>query len=430
MKMHNRVENFIEENKLLSKEHRVTVALSGGADSVALLKILLSLGYNVSALHVNHNLRGKEADRDEAFCRKLCKELGVLIEVVSVDVKAYAKEKGISTETAARELRYDALCRADSDAVATAHTMSDNAETVIFNLIRGSALSGLCGIPLKIEKCGKLFVRPIMCLSREETEEIAGEYVTDSTNNEDDATRNRIRHYVIPLLKRENPALEESVLKNSFILRDEDEFLKKSAEGIEISAEALKNAPNVLAMRRIKKLLEENALPVNSIYISDILALAHSDNPSASVDVGGARIRREYDRIIVDRGKTAVELCETGLTYGVNVLSDGSKLILEEKTGKINNLFTTFYVDKDKIYGTLSVRSRQTGDVLQMRGGTKKVKKAHIDNKVPKEKRDSMPVITDEKGIVCAFGCGVDLNYAVSESTKNTVCIRYERVGV
>ena len=429
MKMHNKVKLFIEENELLSKEHKVTVALSGGADSVALLKILLSLGYDVSALHVNHNLRGKESDGDEAFCKELCEKLGISLKVVSVDVKGYAKEKGVSTETAARVLRYEALCNTDADVVATAHTMSDNAETVVFNLVRGSALSGLCGIPLKIEKGGKLFVRPILCLSREDTEKIAGEYVTDSTNNEDDATRNRIRHHVIPLLKRENPSLEESVLKNSLILRSEDEFLKQSAEGVDLSCKALRSAPKPLAMRKIKNLLEENALPVNSIYISDILALAYSDNPSASVDVGGARVRREYDNIIVDKGETAPKLTEMTLRYGVNVLSDGCKLVLEEKSGKINNLFTTFYVDKDKINGTLSVRSRRTGDALHTHGGTKTVKKMHIDNKIPKEKRDCMPVITDEKGVVCAFGCGIDVGYEAGKNTKNILCIRYERDG-
>lgn len=427
--MHNRVKLFIRENNLFSENDRVTVALSGGADSVALLKILLSLGYDVSALHVNHNLRGEESDGDEAFCRELCEKLSVPIEVVSVDVKGYAKEKGVSTETAARELRYEALYKADGDVVATAHTMSDNVETVIFNLLRGSALSGLCGIPLKIEKGGKVFVRPIMCLSREETEKTAGEYVTDSTNNEDDAARNRIRHHVIPLLKRENPSLEESVLKNSFILRGEDEFLNESAQGIELSCRALKTAPKPLALRRIKKLLEDNALPVNSIYVSDILSLVYSDNPSASVDVGGARIRREYDAIVVDKGETAPKLNEMTLSYGENVISDGSRLILEEKCGKINNLFTTFYVDKDKIYGTLSVRSRRTGDALHTHGGTKTVKKMHIDNKIPKEKRDCMPVITDEKGVVCAFGCGIDVGYEAGKNTKNILCIRHERDG-
>ncbi len=430
MKMHNKVRLFIEENKLFSKDDKVTVAFSGGADSVALLKILLSLGYKVSALHVNHNLRGEESERDEAFCRDLCKKLGVSLSVVSVDVKAYAKDKGLSTETAARDLRYGALCGADADVIATAHTMSDNAETVIFNLIRGSALSGLCGIPLKIKKGGKKFVRPIMCLSREDTEMIAKEYVTDSTNNEDDAARNRIRHHVIPLLKRENPSLEESILKNSFILKEEDVFLQERANTLEMSCEELRKAPRALAMRRVKKLLEENALPVNSIYISDILALVYSDNPSASVDVGGARIRREYDRIIADKSGGVSKLSEARLAYGENVLSDGSKLILEEKRGKINNLFTTFYIDKDKIDGILRVRARRTGDALQTHGGTKTVKKAHIDNKVPKENRESMPVITDGTGIVCAFGCGIDIKYAVSEKTKNTVCVRYERDGV
>ena len=195
----------------------VTVALSGGADSMACLSVLLSLkeelGITVKAAHLNHMIRGEEALRDQEFVKKQCELLGVPLFCERADIPAIAKERGVSTELAAREVRYSFLERVNEGVIATAHTSSDNFETVLFNLARGSAIDGLCGIPPK----RRIFIRPIILCTREDVEEYCKKenipFVTDSTNLCDEYTRNKIRHNIVPIFKNLNPSVEKSVLR-------------------------------------------------------------------------------------------------------------------------------------------------------------------------------------------------------------------------
>ncbi|MEG2144737.1 MAG: tRNA lysidine(34) synthetase TilS, partial [Oscillospiraceae bacterium] len=211
--MQNKVLEAIEKYKLINLGDSVTVALSGGADSVALLLVLLKLqeklGISIDACHVNHNLRGEEAKRDEAFCKELCEEKNVKLFIKSVDVLAYAKTNSVSTELAARELRYSALCQVANGKIATAHTLSDSVETALFNLARGTGLRGLMGI----NPCRDNIIRPLTLVGREEIEAfLASEnqsFVNDSTNFKNDFARNKIRNKVIPVLKEINPSLEQ-----------------------------------------------------------------------------------------------------------------------------------------------------------------------------------------------------------------------------
>ena len=186
-----------------------TAALSGGADSTALLLCLHELKEQLSldlrAVHVHHGIRGAEADRDAAFCAELCKQYGIPLQTVHVNVPAYAAEHRLSEETAARRLRYEALDQAAPDGViVTAHHAGDNAETVLFHLIRGSGLRGLCGIP---PKNGRI-LRPMLEAEKSEIlaflQERGQSFVEDSTNHEGGSSRNRIRHDTMPLLLREN----------------------------------------------------------------------------------------------------------------------------------------------------------------------------------------------------------------------------------
>ena len=201
--MKSQVLKAIERFSLLDNRN-ITVALSGGADSMALLSVLLEIkgefSLNITAAHFNHRIRGAEADRDEAFVKEYCEKKGVELFLGSGDVPSYAKEQGLSLELAARELRYEFLKSVSKGNVATAHTASDNAETVIFNLTRGSGAEGLCGIPPKRD----IFIRPLILATREQIEEYCKEndipFVNDSTNFCDDYTRNKIRHNVIPVL--------------------------------------------------------------------------------------------------------------------------------------------------------------------------------------------------------------------------------------
>ena len=213
-----KVKEAIEDYNMLPRAGHVCVAVSGGADSVSLLFVLLGLGYEVRAVHVNHGLRGFESDMDEEFCRRICREAEVPLTVRQIDVAPYAKACGMSIEEAARKMRYDVLlgeCRLDGGGfmpLATAHTLSDSAETTLINFTRGTGLRGFCGVPPKRDG----IIRPLIYVTRSEVEAylsaIHQDYVTDSTNLCDEYTRNKIRHQIMPVLREINKGFYTSAL--------------------------------------------------------------------------------------------------------------------------------------------------------------------------------------------------------------------------
>ncbi|MDE7226195.1 MAG: tRNA lysidine(34) synthetase TilS, partial [Ruminococcus sp.] len=226
-----KIHAFIEKYDMINSGDTVICGLSGGADSVCLLLSLLRLsedmGFSVEAVHVNHCLRGEESDRDENFCRQLCLMLNVLFTAVSCDVGSHAESESISLEQAARDMRYQALQRiADGKKIATAHNADDNIETILLNLVRGSGIKGLSGIP---PVRGNI-IRPLLTISRNEIEEYLSsenqDYVTDSTNLTDDYTRNKIRHNVIPVLKTINSSLADTTARTAEVLRSENDFIE------------------------------------------------------------------------------------------------------------------------------------------------------------------------------------------------------------
>ena len=215
-----KVKKTINEYNMINEGETVLCCLSGGADSVTLVLCLRELGVNIRACHVNHNLRGEESDRDEQFCRKLCKDLGVPLDVLSVDVRGYCEKNSCSVEEGARRIRYDYFESLSANKIATAHTLSDSLETALFNLARGSGAKGLCGIP---PVRGRI-IRPLIACTRGEVESFLEErdqsFVTDSTNLLDDHSRNSIRHSVVPVLKKLNPAAEQAFYRLSRSLED------------------------------------------------------------------------------------------------------------------------------------------------------------------------------------------------------------------
>ena len=218
------IARFISDNSLLSKEGKHIVALSGGADSVALLLLLKDLGYNVEAAHCNFHLRGDESNRDEMFCFNLCKDKQIPFHVIHFDTKLYANTHKVSIEMAARTLRYNYFknLRQDinAESVCVAHHIEDSVETTLINLIRGTGLKGLSGISVK----NGYVVRPLLCVTKQEIEtylaSIGQDYVTDSTNFSDDVVRNKIRLNIIPMLKAINPSVISSIERTSSNLRD------------------------------------------------------------------------------------------------------------------------------------------------------------------------------------------------------------------
>lgn len=407
---------WCREQRLFPAGATVTAALSGGADSTAMLHLLLSLrdelGIALEAAHYNHHLRGDASDRDEEFCRALCGSLGVPLRRGGGDVAAFARERKISVELAARKLRYEFLL-SGGGLVATAHNANDNLETVLMNLTRGAALRGLCGIPPKRDRV----VRPLLCLSRREIEDYLSRhglpYVNDESNSEDFCRRNRIRRAAVPALLAENPSLPDNLSRILRALRDDEELLAAQADALLSEAEraggfdagTLMNAPRPLRRRALRRLLENAGLrDVTAAHLEGAEALLQS-GPSARLDFpGGVTLRRIYALVTAqteDWGSFApVPLPvpgETSLSGGRTLQCNGPLSF----DSKLPGLLV-------KPPGPLLVRPRRKGDRMRLSGGEKSLKKLLIDKKIPAARRDGLPVLEWEGQIIAVWGVGTD----------------------
>lgn len=426
----------IEKFSLLEGVSKVTVALSGGADSMALLYALVSLreklGITVKAAHLNHLIRGDEAFRDESFVKKYCEKWGVELTVKREDVPDFAEKNGLSTELAARTLRYKFLeSVADDGVIATAHTASDNLETVIFNLTRGSGIDGLSGIPPK----RGIFIRPVILCTREKIEDYCEKnsipYVIDSTNLSDDYTRNKIRHNVIPVLKELNQSVETTVLRTSAVLREDSRTLDS------IAYEFLKD--NILLDGRLKlKGFKELEASVAKRIIKSYI-----EQQKPEITLENVHIEEAF--------KTAIYGGRTSLPKDCSLVSGGGYLYLESnqngkkskfcvdltecdndfygKTEKINNLFLNNSINCDKIVGKLVVRTRMSGDSIRLagRGCTKTVNRLLSEYGVPVSERDVLPVIADDNGVVWVCGFGVAQRCVINNTVKRIIKINVKR---
>ena len=405
--------NWIASLELVSEGQKVLCALSGGADSVAMTLILNEnkefLGIEVLAAHVNHMLRGDEADRDEEFCRRLCEKHGIPFYALRGDAAALAKEMGTGTEDAARTLRYSLLDGIEADRIAVAHNADDNLETVVMRLARGGGTRGLSGIP---PKNGRV-IRPIMVLDRGEVEEFCasrGEsWVTDSTNLSDDYTRNRIRHRIVSQIRELNPNVSGLVLENSLRLRQEDAFLDGEArrlmeEGGGFTSELLKNADPVLARRMIRLEGEKQDLSLDGKTVEKLLSLAVSGKSRFSYDVCESRFVGEYGRLRFEKKSAFSGFC-IPLTPEKTV-DTGSWRITMVPHGKdfenIYRIFNIFALNSDTIQGELVVRTRAEGDMFRRNegSGSKKLNRVFSDMKLEKNVRDTIPLLADGGGII------------------------------
>lgn len=403
---------------LIEKGDNITVALSGGADSVSLLHSLLSLkdvlGITVDAAHLNHSIRGEEADRDQKFVEDLCEKLGVKLFCEKADIPKIAKENHLSLELAARQVRYDFLERIARGKVATAHTASDNLETMLFNLARGTSLKGLCGIPTK----RGIFIRPIIYCTRQNVEEYCQKnkiaYVTDSTNLSCDYSRNKIRHNVIPILKEINPVVEDLSIRtslslnqdNSFLQKTADELLFKICENDGVNVSDFENISPAIAKRVIKKYFEISFpnISLDNKHLNDIYSICLQNSGKLSLPLDTYAVVKNGILTVTDDEKKTVN-------FLVNIT----------KIQKVNNLFSNDMLDCDKIIGELVIRTRQTGDSIRLakRGCNKTLKKLFTEYKIPNEQRNTLPVISDENGVVWVYKVGVSSRCAVTEKTKN-----------
>ncbi len=401
--MQNKVLQALRRYEMVSPGDTVICAVSGGADSMALLWCLWllqeKLGIQVKAAHFDHGLRGGESDADREFVRDFCAFHDIPLTVGAGPV--VPGEKGL--EAAAREARY-AFLRTLDGKLATAHTAEDNAETVLMHLLRGTGLRGLGGITPVSER----LIRPMLDVTRGEVEAFLAEnwiaFRTDSTNRSDRFLRNRIRHLVMPLLKQENPSLSTALSAAAQRIRQDVALLDELAEALDnTDVAALRAAPAPLRRRALERLLKTNGFPEPSaVHLEQAEAVVFSENPSARVCLGGLTLRRCYDRLAVAREQVVlqsrplpmagtVELPELGMTVKTRVV--------EAPEG-----FTV------RPSGPMTIRARQPGDSITLPGGTKSLKKLFIDRKVPQWERAAIPVIADVQGVLGVYTIGPNMS--------------------
>ncbi len=436
-----KIAHFIEQHKLLSKDKKYIVALSGGADSVCLLLVLQRLGYDVEAAHCNFKLRGEEADRDEQFCVELCKKNDIKIHLVHFDTNFYAISHKISIEMAARELRYSYFenIRRDigADAVCVAHHQNDCAETVILNLVRGTGIQGLAGIQPKRDN----IVRPLLCVSRDEIESFLArerqDFITDSTNLDDLYVRNKIRLNIIPMMEKINPAAVQNIVKTAIRLNEANKVFCHSieeasmrvsdstAEGLVIDIEKLKR--EVSTEYTLFNILKNYGFNPDQIEAID----SNLEAPTGTIYLS------ESHQLLFNRGKIIVtERLNSAISLkipetGKYVFGDkGEALKVELKT-----VDSTFTISKDKNIATLDARNIRfplifrnvrNGDRFVPFGmkGSKLVSDYLTDrHRSLNEKRNQMVVEDADGRIIWLAGERTDNRFRVDAATTEVLII-------
>ena len=452
-----KVRDYMREHEMTAPGDAVIVALSGGADSVCLLTVLKQLAtpeFLLRAVHVHHGIRGAEADRDEAFAQKLCESLSVPLCVAYCHVPAYAAEHGLSEEEAGRILRYQVLEKEAGKwerelpagsrvKIALAHHRDDNAETILHHLLRGSGLTGLAGIrPVQGRR-----IRPLLCVGREEIRAYleAGHisWCEDSTNQSPDYTRNRIRSQVLPLLKTAvNEQAEEHILQAGQIIGQADAYLRQQAEEIwqeavcgreedlaAIPLTAFARQPEILKTYLIRHMLDQlhpGWKDISSRHFTAIAELAGKPVGSRLDLPGGLMARTGYETLEIvrktERGVSVkTESGADGEIHGRQTVPELHMTVFSrQKDQEIPKNQYTKWFDYDKIKGTLSVRTRRTGDYLILpSGGSKTIARYMIDEKIPQEKREQILLLAEGSHVLWVVGFRISEYYKIEEHTEN-----------
>jgi len=448
--MLNRVRKTIELHRLLEQGDKILVALSGGADSVCLLDVLLCLqneyGVSVAAAHVNHGLRGEAADADERFVQELCQTNGIPCFCKQADVKRYAEEAGVSVETAGRRVRYqffEELCKEKGyTKVATAHHANDNAETVLMHFLRGASVDGMAGIPYQNERV----IRPLLDASREDIESYLQEhnlsFCTDATNFSNDYMRNRIRNELIPYIEKLfNPAFLKTVSQNAKSFKECRSYLEVETQklfikfakpifgGYVFPARPLQDMQAYMAKRlmryALRELLAEQEISAQTTEAMYAVLQGAGGPLCVAQDVTIDR----YNGFLYIRHDKEVEAF-------VYEMTPGSSVTIEE-TGLVINSFWVqsvpqghdpkrIYIDSQKVSGkTIQIRSRRAGDVFYPVGmqGKKSVKEYYIDQKIPHFLRSGVPLVCAEDEVIWVGGFRADSRFVVHEHTEQILCI-------
>ena len=422
--MLNKLLAFMKQHNMLCEGDHLVCAVSGGADSVAMLFAMYLLApqlkISLSCAHFNHNLRGEESDRDAEFVRSFCAQYDIPFHLGTG--KVVPGKKGL--EAAARDARYGFL-KSLPGKIATAHTADDNLETVLMHLVRGTDLKGLGGIAPINEN----LIRPMLLITRQEVMDFIAEYhlsyVDDSSNQEDDFLRNRLRHYVVPLLKKENPRLARNTSLLALRLREDEEALSSVENKKLSSVPKLQQMAPAMRRRALRRFLVDSGVSEpEAAHVEMVEKLVLSDKPSAKASFpGNVCITRNYDTLQVRRFVQALEERELPCPGRLDLPDLGIRISCTPAQQTIRKKDCFCVQPQGKLY----IRSRRAGDVITLDGGSKQLKKLFIDQKIPADERGNIPILCDEAGILGVFGIGADVKRLVD--TMPAIQIRFEQIS-
>lgn len=459
--MEEKVYKTIKTHNLINEKENIVLGLSGGPDSMALLYVLMEIkkkiNFKIYAAHVNHGVRGKEADEDEFFVKQTCETLNIPLYIKRVDMNKYAKENRLSSEEAGRKIRYDffreILDKIGGGKIAVAHNKNDQSETVLFRFIRGAGIDGLVGMKYKNGD----IIRPLLDIDRGEIEKYC--FVKniktriDKTNFETLYGRNKIRLELIPYIEKNlNNNIIDTLFRNAKILSYDKEFLDEySKESYEKVLESKTDNNVVLSKKGFKKLhpaikarvirisverLLGDIKDLEKKHIDDVMNLFEKGNTGKEISINkGILAQVSYEKLIIKKNKKEngisnfqYRLKINEITF-INELSTKVKckvLSREEVNISFNDRFIKFF-DYDKIKSELYLRNRRKGDRIVPIGmnSSKKLKDFFIDKKIPRDERDKIPLLVDGNNIVWIIGYRVSEKYKITEHTKNVLVVEY-----
>lgn len=484
-----RVLNYVNQHGMLEQGNKVVVGVSGGADSVCLLFVLHRLSERgqteLEAAHVNHGLRGEEADRDQAYVEKLCRNWGIPFHLKKVNLTEIAREKKLTEEEAGRLVRYDFFRQVaketGAERIAVGHNANDNAETLLFHLIRGTGLKGLGGIaPVQGD-----IIRPLLCLERKEIEEFLRkenlEFCMDRTNLEDTYSRNRIRHQLLGVMEEMNPEVVRAINRTALLCRESSQYIEKEAayalqkysrrkpffsteEVVPApSGESGSQEPVVLEKEAVERLepvvLEKEAVErLEPVVLDALLWQAIAQAAGSRKDLGsvhleavkslwkgktgkrldlpcGLEAENQYGALLL-RKKVKAEAVQgwdlpDPLGQGKLDLGNGACLLYSvekyEKNMNIPKKRYTKWLDCDIIKGKLRFRTREPGDRIHVisSGGSQKIKDYFINEKIPRQERDKLLLLAEGHEILWVPGYRISEAYKVTEQTKRVLKVTY-----
>lgn len=431
-----KIKSAIEKYAMIKDGETVCCALSGGADSVALLISLYELsgemGFSLTAVHINHLLRGEESFRDENFCRSLCEKMGIPLTVFQKDASAFSHSLGTSVETGAREMRYEIFEKLPADKICTAHNLDDNAETLIFRMARGTGLKGLTGIP---PVRGKI-IRPMLFCTRKEIESFLAErsqdFVTDSTNLTDDYARNKIRHKIIPAMSEICGGFPNNVEKLTAALSEDEDFLTITA--LNHKNDDLRTLHPAVRKRVIILHFKEHGIAVSNQQVDSVENIIEV----GKITFGNTVLYLRDGKLYFAENKKTEEISPKNIENEGEYSFSSDKIVIisklnSEKMNKaqiINKNSTTDLLDYDKIKGSVVLRNRLRADKIKTVGGkhTRELRKL-LQEKLPVWERGASAVLADGLGVIWSEHFGIADRVKPDINSENLLKIEIKNIS-